>query len=260
MNERLKVENGDGITRVTLDRPEVHNAFDDALVAELTEAFDSIAADDGCRAVVLTGTGKSFSSGGDLNWMQRMADYDEAANRADALKLAGLMRTLYELPQPVIARVNGATFGGAVGLVACCDIAVAADTAKFSLSEVRLGLVPATIAPFVVNAIGIREARRRFLTADIFDAATARDIGLVHEVVAPEALDEAVAAQLKHLMKGGPAALAAAKRFARRLAPVAIDDALVEESAELIARLRVSDEGQEGLKAFLEKRKPRWVE
>lgn len=260
MNDSLKVESTAGVTTVTLDRPEVHNAFDDALIGALTEAFRGIAGDTACRAVVLTGAGKSFSSGGDLNWMQRMADYDEAANREDARALANLMRTLYELPQPVIARVNGATFGGAVGLVACCDIAVAADTAKFSLSEVRLGLVPATIAPFVVNAIGIREARRRILAADIFDAATARDIGLVHEVVAPEALDEAVATQLKHLMKGGPVALAEAKRFAHRLAPVQIDDALVQETAELIAHLRISEEGQEGLKAFLEKRKPRWVE
>lgn len=258
MSDNLKTETSGGVATVTLDRPEVHNAFDDALIAALTARLAELDADDAARVVVITGAGASFSSGGDLNWMKRMAGYDEAANREDALALAGLMHTLYALSKPTVARVNGAAFGGAVGLIACCDIAVAADLAKFSLSEVRLGLAPATVAPYVVNAIGIREARRRFLTADAFDAATAQRIGLVHDVVTTGALDGAVNAQVAHLLKGGPVAQAAAKAMARRLAPVAIDDALMRETADLIAALRVSDEGQEGLAAFLEKREPKW--
>lgn len=260
MNENLKISTEGGVTTLALDRPEVHNAFDDALIASLTAALAEVDADDATRVVVITGNGASFSSGGDLNWMKRMAGYDEAANREDALKLAALMHTLYTLSKPTIARVNGGAFGGAVGLIACCDIAIAADLAKFSLSEVRLGLAPATIAPYVVNAIGIREARRRFLTADTFDAHTAQRIGLVHEVVTIGALDGAINKQVEHLLKGGPAGQAAAKKLTRRLAPLAIDDALIRETAELIAALRVSAEGQEGLAAFLEKRKPRWAE
>ena len=254
----VRIATAGGVTTVTLDRADVHNAFDDALVAELTTALQRIDRDDATRVVVLTGAGKSFSSGADLGWMRRMAAYDAVANRADALKLAELMRTLDTLSKPTIARVNGAAFGGAVGLVACCDLAVALDIAKFSLSEVRLGLVPAVISPYVVRAIGAREARRWFLTADAFDAATAQRIGLVHEVAGIAGLDHAVTRQVESLLRAGPQALAAAKRLVHRLSPP-VDDALVLETAELIAALRVSPEGQEGLTAFLEKRDPRWA-
>ncbi|MEX0900919.1 MAG: enoyl-CoA hydratase-related protein [Gammaproteobacteria bacterium] len=248
-----------GVSTITLDRPDVHNAFDDTLIAELTDVLRRIDADDATRVVVLTGAGKSFSSGADLGWMQRMAGYDAGANRADALKLAELMRTLDTLSKPTIARVNGAAFGGAVGLVACCDIAVSLDLAKYSLSEVRLGLVPAVIAPYVVRAIGAREARRWFLTADAFDAATAQRIGLVHEVVTVAGLDHTVSRQVELLLRGGPTALASAKRLVARLSPT-VDEALMVETAELIAALRVSPEGQEGLTAFLEKRSVHWID
>ncbi len=259
MSSGFNITTSDGVATITLDRPDVHNAFDDALIASLTEALRRIDADDATRVVVLTGAGKSFSSGADLGWMRRMAGYDAVTNRADALKLAELMRALDTLSKPTIARVNGAAFGGAVGLIACCDIAVSLDLAKYSLSEVRLGLVPAVIAPYVVRAIGAREARRWFLTADAFDAQTAQRIGLVHEVVNVAGLDHAVTRQIDSLRRGGPAALAAAKRLVARLSPP-IDEALMLETAELIAALRVSPEGQEGLSAFLEKRDPRYVQ
>lgn len=247
-----------GVTTLTLDRAETHNAFDDALVAELNDALRHADADGATRVVVLTGAGKSFSSGADLGWMRRMAGYDAVANRADALKLAALMRTLDTLSKPTIARVNGAAFGGALGLVACCDIAISTDLARYSLSEVRLGLVPAVIAPYVIRAIGEREARRWFLTGERFDAATAQRIGLVHEVTGIAGLDHAVGRQVDALLAGGPAAVVAAKRLIAKLgAPVTDDVAL--ETAELIAALRVSPEGQEGLTAFLEKRSPRWT-
>ncbi len=254
----VSVSTSEGVCTITLSRPDVHNAFDDTLIAELAEILLRADADDATRVVVLTGAGKSFSSGADLAWMRRMADYDAVANRADALKLAELMRTLDTLSKPTIARVNGAAFGGAVGLIACCDIAVSLDLAKYSLSEVRLGLVPAVIAPYVVRAIGAREARRWFLTADAFDAATAQRIGLVHEVATVAGLDHMVTRQVESLLRGGPAALTAAKRLVARLAPT-VDEALMLETAELIAALRVSPEGQEGLSAFLEKRDPRYV-
>lgn len=258
MGAPLKITVVDGVRTVTLDRAEVRNAFDDATIKALTDALQEAAADKATRIVVLTGAGNVFSSGGDLNWMRRMAGFDEAANRADALALARLMRTLNELPKPTIARVNGAAFGGAVGLTACCDIAIASDLAKFSLSEVRLGLIPAAIAPYVVAAIGHRQARRLFLTAEVFDARAALEYGLVHQVTTAGALDAAVTKQVALLKKGGPLALAAAKRMAHRLASVRVDDALMQETADVIAALRVSAEGQEGLTAFLEKRDPDW--
>lgn len=255
----LDISTSGGVATLALDRPDTRNAFDDALIAGLTDALKRVDADPGVRVVVLTGTGKVFSSGADLGWMKRMAAYDADANRADALKLAELMRTLDTLSKPTIARVNGAAFGGAVGLIACCDIAIAVELAKFSLSEVRLGLVPAVVSPYVVRAIGVREARRWFLTAEPFDAATAQRIGLLHEVVSVAGLDFAVNAHVTALLKGGPTALAAAKRLVARVSEP-VDDALVAETARLIAELRVSAEGQEGLGAFLEKRAPGWSE
>lgn len=248
----------DGVATVTLDRAAVHNAFDDATIAELIAALRAVAAEPSARCVVLAAAGRSYSAGADLAWMARMASYTEAENLADAMQLAELMRTLDGLPKPTVARVQGSAFGGGVGLVACCDIAVAARSAQFCLSEVRLGIVPAVISPYVVAAIGARAARRYFLTAERFDAGTAHALGLVHEVVPEEDLDAAVARVTGALLAGGPAALAHAKRLVARVSAPAVDDALVAETAALIARLRVSAEGREGLAAFLERRAPAW--
>jgi methylglutaconyl-CoA hydratase len=247
---------------LTLNRPKVHNAFDDALIAELTDALEQVGADPDVRVVVLTGAGKSFSAGADLNWMRGMAKASEKDNRRDARRLARLMRTLNHLPKPTVARVNGAAFGGGVGLVACCDIAIGVPEASFALSEVRLGLVPAVISPYVVDAIGGRQARRLFQSAEIIDAAEAHRIGLLHLLVTRDQLDHAVEDQVALLGKGGPIALAEAKRLALRIATGSPKRRLEleEDSADLIARLRVSEEGQEGIGAFLGKRKARWAE
>ena len=249
-----------GVATLTLNRPEKHNAFDDAIIAELTQKLIQLNNDKQARIVVLTGAGKSFSAGADMNWMRASAQYDEAHNIEDALKLAELMDTLNSLRKPTIARVNGATFGGGVGLVACCDIAIASSAAKFSLSEVRLGLVPSVISPYVIAAIGVHNARRYFLTADILGADKACEIGLVHEVVSVEQLDEAVEKDIALLLKGGPKALAAAKELVA--GQVALSTSarrnLHSKTANIIAQLRVSEEGQEGLSAFLEKRPPKW--
>lgn len=249
-----------GVAMLTLNRPEKHNAFDDAIIAELTQKLIQLNNDKQVRIVVLTGAGKSFSAGADVNWMRASAQYDEARNIEDALRLAELMGTLDSLRKPSIARVNGATFGGGVGLVACCDIAIASSTAKFSLSEVRLGLVPSVISPYVIAAVGTHNARRYFLTADILGADKAREIGLVHEVVGAEQLDAAVEREITLLLKGGPKALAAAKELIA--GQVALSTSarrnLHSKTANIIAQLRVSEEGQEGLSAFLEKRPPKW--
>lgn len=248
------------VARLRLNRPELHNAFDAMLIAALTGALESVSMDDEVRVVVLEGEGASFSAGADLNWMRGMAAASEADNRTDALALARLMRTLDELPKPTIARVQGAAFGGGVGLVACCDIAVASADAKFGLTESKLGLLPAVISPYVVDAIGPRQARRWFATAEIFDAATAHAIGLLHEVVPADGLDAAVQRQVDLLRKAGPVAAAQAKALVRRVAFERDRDRLDADNAALIARLRVSAEGQEGLGAFLDKRKPRWCD
>jgi len=250
-----------GVRTLAMHRPEVHNAFDDALIAELTAAVEAAGRDPAVCALVLTGNGASFSAGADLNWMRGMARASEQENRDDSLRLARLMRSLQFCPKPTIARVNGAAYGGGVGLVACCDLAIGADGAKFGLTEVKLGLVPAVISPYVVAAIGLRQARRLFLTGEVFDAAEAQRIGLLHQVVAPAALDDAVAFALKLLAKAGPEAQREAKLLAFRMG--GLDEAAAErvdcDNAELIARLRVSPEGQEGLTAFLDKRAPAWV-
>jgi len=248
------------IARLRMDRPALHNAFDDALIAGLTGALESLGRDPGVRAVVLEGAGASFSAGADLNWMRGMAAATEQANREDSLRLARLMRTLDELPKPTIARVQGAAFGGGVGLVACCDIAIGVPEAKFGLTESRLGLLPAVISPYVVAAIGARNARRYFATAEVFDAAEALRIGLLHAVVPADALDAAVDRQLALLLKAGPLASADAKRLVREVAAATDRDRLDHDNAALIAALRVSPEGQEGLAAFLDKRTPSWVE
>jgi len=266
MTPPLTILEENRVARVTLNRPDVHNAFDDGLIADLTAALVRIDADAAIRAVVLTGAGASFSAGADLNWMRAMAAASEEDNRADAVRLARLMRTLNFLSKPTIARVNGAAYGGGVGLVACCDFAIAADTAKFGLTEARLGLIPAVISPYVTAAIGSRHARRLFVTAEIFGAAEAMRIGLVHHVVAAEQLDATVDSTLALLAKGGPIAQGEAKRLALRSGGATghsaqlVDAENVDiENAALIARLRVSAEGQEGLSAFLGKRPASWI-
>ncbi len=248
------------VARVTLNRPHLHNAFDEALIAGLADAFQALYADDS-RVVVLAGAGKSFSAGADLNWMQRAAGYDEERNRADARALELMLRTIDDCPKPVVALVQGAAIGGGVGLVAACDIAVAGEAAQFATSEVRLGIVPAVIAPFVVRAIGPREARRWFLTAERFGATEARRIGLVHEVVPAAELEARVAAVVGELLKGGPEALASAKQLVRLVEMMPQGGSIrAEATVAMIAERRASAEGKEGIAAFLEKRKPGWVQ
>ncbi|WP_448243942.1 enoyl-CoA hydratase-related protein [Pseudoxanthomonas mexicana] len=256
----LALERVGAVARLRLDRPALHNAFDAGLISALTAALDRLAEDPEVRVVVLEGSGASFSAGADLNWMRGMASASEAENRDDALALARLMRTLDELPKPTIARVQGASFGGGVGLVACCDIAIGVPEAKFGLTESKLGLLPAVISPYVIAAIGTREARRWFATGEIFDAATALRIGLLHTMVEADALDVAIERQIALLLKAGPVAAAHAKQLVARVAATADRDHADRDNADLIARLRVSPEGQEGLSAFLDKRAPRWVE
>jgi methylglutaconyl-CoA hydratase len=251
-------QRADGVAWLTLNRPEVHNAFDDGLIRALTAELLRLARQETVRAVVLTGAGKSFSAGADLAWMRRTADYAEAENLADAKALAQLMQVLNELPLPTVARVNGAALGGGVGLVAACDIAIAADHARFGTTEVRLGLIPAVIGPYVVAAIGQRQARRLMLTGERIDAAAAQRLGLVHEVVPADELDQAVEAVLAALLAGGPRALSAAKRLVLDLAGRPLDAALIEDTAGRIARLRAAPEGKEGVGAFLDKRPPAW--
>jgi methylglutaconyl-CoA hydratase len=260
MAPSLQIVDQNRVARITLNRPDVHNAFDDELIGELTATLVRVDADPTLRAVVLSGAGASFSAGANLNWMRGMAKAGEAENRADSERLALLMRTLNFLSKPTIARVNGAAYGGGVGLIACCDIAIAADTAKFGLTEVRLGLVPAVISPYVIAAIGARHARRLFVTGEIFDAHEAARIGLVHATVPAAELDSAVEGALDALGKGGPVAQREAKLLALRMAGTTKQSAerVDVENAALIARLRVSAEGQEGLSAFLDKRPPQW--
>ena len=261
MSENLRIEHRDGVAEIALARESVHNAFDAALIAELTAALASAGADDGVRAVVLTGLGGTFSAGADLHWMRGMAAASEADNRIDALALARLMHTLNFLPKPTVARVNGSAYGGGVGLVACCDIAIGIDEAKFSLSETKLGLVPAVISPYVVAAIGARQARRYFTSAEVFDAAEATRIGLLHECVPRGGFDDAIDRVVHFLGKCGPIAQGEAKRLALRMAGITAETAAAIDTgnADLIARLRVSPEGQEGLGAFLDKRAPAWA-
>jgi methylglutaconyl-CoA hydratase len=258
MSDSLSLQRDGAVARLRLERPALHNACDAGLIAGLTVALDALAGDDAIRVVVLEATGASFSAGADLHWMRGMATAGEAENREDALALAHLMRTLDTLPKPTIARVHGAAFGGGVGLVACCDIAIGAVEAKFGLTESKLGLLPAVISPYVISAIGARQARRWFATAEIFDAAEALRIGLLHQVVAADALDASVDRQIALLLKAGPIAAASAKTLVRRVAAGGDAAAVDAANADLIARLRVSAEGQEGLAAFLDKRKAAW--
>ncbi len=262
MYETILTERRGNVGMVTLNRPKVHNAFNDVLVAELNSVFEAAEKDESLHALVLTGTGPSFCAGADTHWMRGMAKASQLENREDSLQLARLMRRLDFLDMPTIARVNGAAYGGGIGLIACCDVAIGVDSAKFALSEVKLGIVPAVIAPYVVDAIGLRQARRLFVSGDVFDADDAVRMGLLHACVAPDQLDATVDAIVARMEKTGPQARRIAKRLALRVGgrderqQVKVDT----ENAELIARVRVSDEGQEGLSAFLDKRKPNWIE
>ncbi len=260
MSERLSLHRDGPVARLRMTRAQVHNAFDAGLIAELTAALDDVAADAAIRVLVLEADGASFSAGADLNWMRGMAAASEEANRADSLALARLMRNLDELPKPTIAAVQGAAFGGGVGLVACCDIAIGVTDAKFGLTESKLGLLPAVISPYVIAAIGVRNARRYFASGEIFDADEALRIGLLHKLVNATALDTAVQRQVDLLLNAGPIASASAKRLVRDVVAHADGSRHDADNAALIARLRVSKEGQEGLSAFLDKRKPNWVQ
>ncbi len=248
-----------GVATVTMNRPEKHNAFDDAIIAELREAFDALAQRDDVRVVILASQGRNFSAGADLGWMKRMAEYDFGHNLKDAELLAGMLKSLHDLPQPTIARVQGAAFGGAVGLVSCCDMAVAAESASFSLSEVKIGLIPATISPYVIKAVGERAARRYFTTAERFSAAEAHRLGLASECVADDQLDSAVDVLVDAILSNGPEAVRAAKDLVISVADREISAELIEDTCVRIAHIRVSEEGQEGLAAFLSRRSPNWV-
>ena len=254
----LKVVESGGVARVTLDRPEIRNAFDDALIGALTSALRELDADEGVRAVVLAGNGPAFCAGADLNWMKRMAGYGYEQNLADAQALADLMKTLDRMKKPTIARVHGPAYAGGVGLVAACDIAIGTPAAKFCLSEARLGLSPATISPYVVRAMGERMARRYFLTAEVFDAAEAHRIGLLTAVSPSEELDGEIDKILGHLAQSGPQALAKIKDLIRTVASGPVEDGMIADTAKRIAEIRVSPEGREGVASFLEKRKPSW--
>ena len=246
------------VTHITLNNPDKRNAFDNTIIEALIDAFQQAGGDDG-RVIVLDAAGKHFSAGADLNWMRAMGALDEQENRADALRLATLMDTIDRAGKPVIARVQGAAFGGALGLICAADMAVAADNARFCLSEVKLGIIPAVISPYVVRAIGARQANRYFMTAEVIPADRAQALGIAHEVVAEAELDSAVGRLVEALLSGGPAAQIACRDLIARVSDGAIDEAMLEDTAARIARLRTSAEGQEGLSAFLEKRSPNWM-
>ena len=244
---------------VTLNRPEVHNAFDETLIAEFTAALVALGADAEVRVVVIAGAGPSFCAGADLNWMRKMAGYSRAQNLADAKALATMLATLNELPKPTVARVHGVAFGGGAGLVACCDIAIGAQDAEFAFSEARLGLIPATIGPYVVEAIGARAARRLFLTAERFTAAEAFRLGLLHDLAVPDEIDTRVGEIAGNLLKAGPNAQAECKALLRAVAHGPIDATMIAGTVRRIADVRASAEGKEGVAAFLGKRKAAWI-
>lgn len=259
MSEPVEVSVGaDGTATITMNRPELHNAFDEGMIAALTAACLRVGGDRSVRRVVLEGRGKSFSAGADLNWMRRSAAYTVEQNRTDAMALARLMRTLNEVPKPVIGVVQGAAFGGGAGLACCCDIVIAAEDAKFCFSEVRLGIIPAAIGPYAVATIGVRQARRYFLTAEVIAAPEAMRIGLAHQVVSRDGLAAARDAMVATIGQGGPEAQADAKALIGDVAGREVDDALMEMTAHRIADRRAAPEAREGLAAFLEKRAPSW--
>ena len=259
--EYLKTQTSQGVHTVTLARPEVRNAFNEALIGEIRQAFEAAGADPAVRCIVLAAEGKAFCAGADLNWMRRMADYGREQNLQDAGELARMLATIDQCPKPTVARVQGDVYAGGMGLVAACDMAVSLDTAGFCLSEVKLGLIPATISPYVIRAMGARAAQRYFLTAERFDAAQAHRLGLVSEVVASEAaLDEQVQGLCQALLQASPNALRACKQLLRDVTGREIDAALIERTVAGIADIRASAEGKDGVQSFLQKRKPGWLE
>lgn len=257
--DTLQVAIADTLATVTLNRPEVRNAFNEKTIHELTLAFEELGANEAVRAIVLAANGSAFCAGGDLNWMKAMAGYTHAENNADAMQLARMLRTIYLCPKPVVARVHGDCYAGGMGLVAACDVVVAADVANFCLSEVKLGLIPATISPYVIKAMGEQAARRYFLTAERFGAAEAHRTGFAHEVVPAEAIDAKVAEIVKALLGNSPNAVKEAKVLVREVAGQPVDDALLADTALRIAHIRASEQGREGVRSFLEKRKPDWL-
>jgi len=260
MSETILTEIDNGVGIITLNRADRHNAFDDALIQDLSTALVRMDTDSDVRVVVLSSTGKSFCAGADLNWMKRAATYNAEETQRDALALAGMLRMLNDMKKPTVARVQGPAYGGGVGLVAACDIAIAAFDAQFALTEVKLGIIPAVISPYVIGAIGERKARRYMLTAERFSAAEAYRIGLVHEIVTGEAeLDEAVGEIVDALLANGPVALGECKALIKAVANRPVTPDVMIDTAHRIARVRASAEGREGMAAFLEKRKPNWV-
>ena len=258
-NDTVLLEvNEQGIATVTLNNPDKHNAFDDGIIKQLTDIFNDISKRDDISTMILASNGKSFSAGADLGWMKRMAGYSYEDNLKDANALATMLKALNFLPQTTIAKIQGAAFGGAVGLASCCDIVIASTKASFCLSEVKLGLIPATISPYVVDAIGLKASRRYFQTAERFFADKAQQIGLVDEVVSPEELTDAVNAMVATLLANGNQARRQAKKLSQDVVFQTIDDNLLKDTSERIAAIRVSSEGQEGLTAFFEKRAPNW--
>jgi methylglutaconyl-CoA hydratase len=259
MNKVITQIDSRGVAQVTLNNPDKHNAFDDQMIIQLTEAFHTVAANPDVRIMLLKSEGKSFSAGADLEWMKRMASYSYQQNLNDARALAAMLKALHQMPIPTIARVQGAAFGGAIGLISCCDIALASSNASFALSEVKIGLVPSTISPYVIAAIGERHAKRYFMTAERFDTNTALQISLVHEAVEEQFLDDKVEQLITAILSNGPEAVVAAKQLVFAVSGKAIDSSLIEHTCEVIAGIRVSAQGQEGLSAFLDKRKPHWL-
>lgn len=258
--QTLQVELNGAVASVWLDRPEVRNAFNDTTIAEITHVFHALGADQRVGVIVLGARGAAFCAGADLNWMKKMANYSMEDNCADAAQLAEMLHVIYVCPKPVVARVQGDCYGGGMGLVAACDIAVSVESANFCLSEVKLGLIPGTISPYVIKAMGKQQARRYFLTAERFSAQEAQRIGLVHVVSSADGLDMATAAIVKSLVNASPNAVKEAKRLVRDIAGQPISDELIVDTANRIAAQRVSDEGREGVKAFLEKRKASWLD
>ena len=255
----LQITCDDHVATVTLNRPDVRNAFNDEVIAELTQAFAELGARNDVRCIVLAANGKAFCAGADLNWMRSMADYSHAQNLEDAGRLANMLATIYRCPKPTIARIQGDVYAGGTGLVAACDMAVSVDTANFCLSEAKLGLVPSTISPYVIRAMGARMAHRYFLTAERFDAAAALRMGFVHEVTPADALDAKVDELVQLLLANGPVAVPLCKKLVQDVAGLEITPDLVKLTVASIADVRVSEEGREGLQSFLQKRKPAWL-
>ena len=247
------------VATITLNRPDVRNAFNETTIAEIKQAFEEVGGNESVRAIVLAANGPAFCAGADLNWMKKIAGYTHAENNADALQLAQMLRAIYLCPKPVVAKVQGDCYAGGMGLVAACDIIVAVDAANFCLSEVKLGLIPATISPYVIKAMGENASRRYFLTAERFSAQEALRIGFAHEVVIAEMLDAKVAEIVKALVNNSPNAVQQAKALVREVAGRPVNDALLADTAERIAHIRASEQGREGVQSFLEKRKPNWL-